>query len=396
MLTSTPPTLTVTGTDIPTVVRNGNANVILPTDIAIRNGALMATRESYAVDRTGGTVALTFSDWGLGETETDLSQTPMRSPTVFNFFEPDYRSPGLLAQAGLITPEFQLTSDTTVIRQANFIYNGITNDLHGIQGMSSFSNGNRDIALDFRPWMGAGPGGLPWVHNNNLGAFVDKLSALLMAGQLPSTGTNNYLTTPRTIVNAKAVITDYAQSMLYDRVVTAVNTATLTTVTVAAHGYSTGQSVTIAGVTGSGFSNGTHLLTVTGPNTFTVPATCTTVTANLTAATATVLGVPKSITGLSGFCSLSVTGHGLTTGQTITLYGVTGGAFTPAINAAHVATNNGNTNSFLVPVTRNSSTGLSTTNARISIVGGFPDLIRDRIRVVVHFIVTSPDFTIQK
>ena len=106
--------------------------------------------------------------------------------------------------------------------------------------------------------------------------------------------------------------------------------------------------------------------------------------------------MPKSITGLSGFCSLSVTSHGLTTGQTITLYGVTGGAFTPAINAAHVAINNGNTNSFLVPVTRTSSTGLSTTNARISIVGGFPDLIRDRIRVVVHFIVTSPDFIIQK
>jgi hypothetical protein len=30
VLTSTSPTLTVTGTDIPTVVGNGNANVILP------------------------------------------------------------------------------------------------------------------------------------------------------------------------------------------------------------------------------------------------------------------------------------------------------------------------------------------------------------------------------
>ncbi|MES2921190.1 MAG: DUF1800 family protein [Verrucomicrobiota bacterium] len=395
VLTSTSPTLTVTGTDIPTTVRNGNANVILPADIVARTGALVATRESYSVNRTGGTVALTFSDWGLNDTETDLSQTPMRSPTVFNFFEPDYSSPGLLAKAGLITPEFQLTSDTTVIRQANFIYNGIFNDLHSIQGISSFNNGGRDIALDFRPWMGVAPGGLPWTHNNNLGAFVDKLSELLMAGQLPSTGTNNYTTTPRTIVNAKSVITDYAQSLTYDRIVTGLNTAALTRVTVPAHGYTTGQSVTIAGVTGFTAINGTFILTVTGPDTFTVPVTCTTVSAITAAATATVSAVAKSITGLSGFCTVSATNHGVPTGQTATIYGVVGGAFTPAINGAHVATSTG-TGTFVVPVTRTSGTGQITTGARISIVGGFPDLMRDRIRAVVHLMVTSPDFTIQK
>ncbi len=399
VLTSATPTLTVTGADIPTTARtNANANVILPADITIRNGALVATRESYAVNRTGGTVALTFSDWGFNDTETDLSQTPMRSPTVFNFFEPDYSSPGVLAQAGLITPEFQLTSDTTVIRQANFIYNGIFNDLHSIRGVSSFNNGGRDIALDFRPWMGEGPGGLPWAHNNNLGALVDKFSALLMAGQLPSTGVNDYATNPRTIVNAKAVITDYAQSLPYDRTVTAVSTVALTSVTVSAHGYTTGQSVTISGVTGTGFSptiNGTHTLTVTGPNTFTVPVTCTTASAGVSAATATVSGASQSISGLSGFCTVSVTNHGLTTGQTVTISGVTGGAFTPAINGAHVATSTG-ASTFLVPVTRTGTTSQSITNARISIVGGFSDLIRDRIKAVVHLMVTSPDFTIQK
>jgi uncharacterized protein (DUF1800 family) len=393
---STSPTLTVTGTDIPTSNRTGNANLILPDDIVTRDGALVATRGDYSVNRTGGTVALTFSDWGINDTDNDLSQTPMRSPTVFNFYEPDYRYPGSLAQAGLITPEFQITSDTTVIRQANFIYNGIFNDLHGIRGLSSFNNGGRDIALDFRPWMGEGPGGVPWLHNNNLGAFVDKMNLLLMAGQLPSTGTNNYTTSPRTIVNAKSVITDYAQSLPYDKTVTNVTTAALTTVTVTAHGYSTGNQVTIAGVTGFTAINGTHTITVTGPNTFTVPVTCTTTTAVLTSANATVSGVSKSITGLSGFCSVSLTNHGFATGQPITLFGVAGGAFTPAINGSHIVINDGNTNSFLVPVTRTSSSGQSNTNARVSIVGGFPDLIRDRIRAIVHLMVTSPDFTIQK
>jgi hypothetical protein len=397
VVTATSPTLTITGADVPTSARNGNANVILPADIVTRTGALVATRESYSVDRSGGTVALTFSDWGLNDTDNDLSQTPMRSPTVFNFFEPDYRAPGMLAQAGLITPEFQLTSDTTSIRQANFIYNGIFNDLHGIRGISSFNNGGRDIALDFRQWTGQGPGGLPWVHNDNLPALVDKLNVLLMAGQLPSTGENNYTTNPRTIINAKAVITDYVmQSISYDKIVTNVTTAALTTVTVSNHGYTTGDSVTIAGVSGFTSINGTRTLTVTGPDTFTVPVTCTTVTANLASAGATVGGVTKAITGLSGFCSVSASNHGLSTGQTITLYGVTGGNFSPAINGSHTVVNTGSSSSFLVPVTRTSSSGQNHSAARISVVGGFPDVLRDRIRAIVHLMVTSPDFIIQK
>ena len=283
VLTSTTPTLTVTGTDTLATARSGTANVILTADIVTRNGALVASRESYSVNRSGGTVALTFSDWGLGETETDLSQTPMRSPTVFNFFEPDYRFPGLLAQAGLITPEFQLTSDTTVMRQANFIYNGIFNDLHGIQGVSSFNNGGRDIALDFRPWMGGGPGGLPWTHNNNLNELMDKLNLLLLAGQFPSTGTNNYLYTGRSVTNAKQAIYDY---LTYTRSLSSISAQTMPltplVVTVNNHLLAQGQNVTIAGTSGGSFVNavtggtsvslnGTYTATVTGPNTFTIP-----------------------------------------------------------------------------------------------------------------------------
>jgi uncharacterized protein (DUF1800 family) len=44
-----------------------------------------------------------------------LSQQPLRSPTVFNFYEPDYVFPGQLAAAGLVAPEFQITNDTTLI-----------------------------------------------------------------------------------------------------------------------------------------------------------------------------------------------------------------------------------------------------------------------------------------
>jgi uncharacterized protein (DUF1800 family) len=51
--------------------------------------------------------------------QTDMGQAPFRSPSVFNFFAPDYQRPGAIAEAGLVAPEFQITSETTAIRSMN-------------------------------------------------------------------------------------------------------------------------------------------------------------------------------------------------------------------------------------------------------------------------------------
>jgi len=150
----------------------------------MREGLIVMSPQSPA-SLIAGQVSTTFSNFSVGDTETDLAQTPLRSPTVFNFFMPDYQYPGTLASNGLVTPEFQLTSDTNVIRQSNFLYEGIykpstTNTIH-----SSFRSGNGAIALDFTPWMQTRPGGSgAWTDNANLSALVDQLSILLTAGQL--------------------------------------------------------------------------------------------------------------------------------------------------------------------------------------------------------------------
>jgi len=60
-----------------------------------------------------------------GQTDPSLAQTPMRAPTVFNFFEPDYVQPGLLAGAGLYAPEYQILNDTTAMTVPNFLWNQI-------------------------------------------------------------------------------------------------------------------------------------------------------------------------------------------------------------------------------------------------------------------------------
>jgi uncharacterized protein (DUF1800 family) len=51
--------------------------------------------------------------------EGSLGQAALRSPTVFNFFEPNYVLPGPLAAAGLYAPEYQILTDTTAISVPN-------------------------------------------------------------------------------------------------------------------------------------------------------------------------------------------------------------------------------------------------------------------------------------
>jgi uncharacterized protein (DUF1800 family) len=58
--------------------------------------------------------------WG-GSAEWGLNQQPLSAPTVFNFFEPSYQQPGPIASAGLVSPELQITNETSVFGTANYL-----------------------------------------------------------------------------------------------------------------------------------------------------------------------------------------------------------------------------------------------------------------------------------
>ena len=158
---------------------------------------MVASAETPILDRGGHTAGYAlaggYGDFTIGNTDTALGMTPMGSPTVFNFYLPDYQYPGEIAAAGLYTPEFQLTSDTTTIGQANYLYNGIFNPNY-TTGISSFNNGGADIPVDISPWMNTRPGSsTPWTDNDtantandNLRNFIREMSKLLMAGQMSS------------------------------------------------------------------------------------------------------------------------------------------------------------------------------------------------------------------
>jgi fibro-slime domain-containing protein len=130
-----------------------------------------------------GTVAMQEDTWNMGYTDSgsssSLSQTPLRPPTVFNFFYPNYMFPGALAAAGLTTPEFQLTSASSAAEQMNFLEGGILGNTGNTNGLSSFASGNGSIVLDIDPWMTQAN-----TSNTGVPGLVSSLSSLLCAGQL--------------------------------------------------------------------------------------------------------------------------------------------------------------------------------------------------------------------
>ena len=60
--------------------------------------------------------------WLLDDLSGSIGQSPLRSPSVFNFFRPGYVPPSTsLAEAGATAPEFQIVNETTVSAYLNFM-----------------------------------------------------------------------------------------------------------------------------------------------------------------------------------------------------------------------------------------------------------------------------------
>jgi len=102
----------------------------------------------------------------------NLNEEAMHSPTVFNFFEPDYEAPGAIATAGLKSPEFEITTDTTVISIANYLRTAIYSSLGP-------STDRITLSLAAEQTRASDPAGL-----------VDHLNSLLMAGGMSSSTRN--------------------------------------------------------------------------------------------------------------------------------------------------------------------------------------------------------------
>ncbi|MFL6589873.1 MAG: DUF1800 family protein [Chthoniobacterales bacterium] len=117
----------------------------------------------------------------------NFEEEAMHSPTVFNFFGPDYSAPGAIATAGLKSPEFEITTDTTVISIANYLRTSI----YGSLGPAS---DRITLNLAAEQSRASDPAGL-----------VDHLNSLLMAGGM-SSGTRNILINAVTQIPAASTL----------------------------------------------------------------------------------------------------------------------------------------------------------------------------------------------
>lgn len=128
--------------------------------------------------------------------QTSLDQAALRSPTVFNFFLPGYVQPGSLAAAGLLAPEFQITTASTAISVPNYIYSSV---------YTSATPSASTIVLDLSSLT---------ANASNPASMVSTLSQLLCSNEM-SLQTQQLITSELKSLPSSTSPTALAQAALY-------------------------------------------------------------------------------------------------------------------------------------------------------------------------------------
>lgn len=109
-------------------------------------------------------------------TDYQHNQAPLSSPSVFNFYSPDFSPVGRLNEANLVAPEMQIINDTYMVRNSN----------HAAwlsiwaPTMSEVDAGHeRRLTLNYEQYA-------PLVENDTA-AFIDWLDIVLLAGTMTDT-----------------------------------------------------------------------------------------------------------------------------------------------------------------------------------------------------------------
>ncbi len=133
-------------------------------------------------------IASAAGTWKLFDTsrsDTQLGQSPLRSPSVFNFFRPGYVPPGtVLASSQTPAPEFQLVNESSVGGYLNFMQDVIRNGFNiGTPAVpqAAYTAYARDVTCSYTDE-------LAFVLDPV--ALVKRLSLRLCAGQLSAANQN--------------------------------------------------------------------------------------------------------------------------------------------------------------------------------------------------------------
>jgi uncharacterized protein (DUF1800 family) len=121
-------------------------------------------------------------DYLVGNTDEaafNLGQSPLRSPSVFNFYRPGYVPAGTgAAKAGLAVPEMQLASETSTAGYINYMRDNI---VYGVGWFAGSVNGKTVNRRDLQPDYSA-----ELALADNSSGLVDRLNDHLMYGSMPA------------------------------------------------------------------------------------------------------------------------------------------------------------------------------------------------------------------
>lgn len=137
--------------------------------------------------------------WRIGDTSDaglKLGQSPLRSPSVFNFYRPGYVPPNTaIASSGLVAPEMQMVNESSVIAYLNFM-----------QDIIDGSRGGNDLQADYSSLLNL---------VTQPSALISELNLLLAAGQLSTE-------TILSIQNAVSTIPNKTDKNRYQRIYAAI------------------------------------------------------------------------------------------------------------------------------------------------------------------------------
>ncbi|MEC8329625.1 MAG: DUF1800 family protein, partial [Verrucomicrobiota bacterium] len=118
-----------------------------------------------------------------------ILQAPYESPSVFNYYRPDYAPNGVISDASLNAPEFQIHNDVSALQLSNALTTLI---VYGIAGGNIGNIGQRwnvDSVLDFT---------YEDSISNNTPMLIDHLDLILCAGRLTSENRSTILAAANT------------------------------------------------------------------------------------------------------------------------------------------------------------------------------------------------------
>lgn len=136
-----------------------------------------------------------FSNAGTFRNDMDdfhklVFQRPLASPSVFNFFQPDYQPIGPIDDADMFAPEFQITNSVTILGYANRLHDWIMKTNEVMEYLDFFSGEQNDsdryVNLELTDELNL-------EEVSEVGALIERLNIILVAGQMTD-ATRNILT----------------------------------------------------------------------------------------------------------------------------------------------------------------------------------------------------------